>query len=118
MGSSGINTGTYMFVPPGLYGAVKEYISKEALKLGPDHAMVTEEWEAVVMQVVGSLPRKYKVTVQNQGICEVQHDNIPSGGQDGTWKGKPRIEIIVLRSFIEVKVPSSLFSGPSGGPRT
>lgn len=109
-----LNNGAYMFVLPDLYEAVADHISKEGLRVGPDHAVVNADWEQRVLQVVSSLPRKYKVSVRSRDTCEVLH---ACNKSQPTSKGSC-IEIMVLRSFIEVKVPSSLFSGPSGGPRT
>jgi len=102
-----MNNGAYVFVPSYLHGAVKEHISNEGTELGPNYVVVTAEWEQRIMRVVHSMPRKYKVSVKGREESQLHHVS----------KGT-RINIIVSRTFLEVKIASSLFSGPSGGPRT
>ena len=69
-----LETGTYMFVPPGVYEAfLAQMAPGSLLHLRSSHVVTTEgELERRVTEAVRSLPRKLKVSVKSKNTMELQ----------------------------------------------
>lgn len=95
-----------------MHAAVQDHIQEEGLALGPADVLVSEELEGAVTGAVCCLPRKHKVSVESR-----QPSTLPAKQSD-LAEQEDRFPIKIERTFIHVKIPSSLRTEPSEGPRT
>ncbi|CAE7836356.1 unnamed protein product [Symbiodinium sp. CCMP2592] len=107
-----LHSGAYIFVPVDMHAAVQDQIEEEGLILGPADVLVSEELEGAVTGAICCLPRKHKVNVESR-----QASTLPAQQSDLTAQEDP-FPIKIERTFIHVKIPSSLRTEPSEGPRT
>lgn len=82
--------------------------------LGPGHVILLEELESILMKALNCLPRKYKISMQSRDIIHGDEKQEESDDQEP----QDPVPFNIVRSFIHVRVPSSLYSQPSSGPRT
>ena len=107
--------GAYVFVPAGLYLTVQEHISEEGLSLGPADVLVSEALESVVRDAIRCLPRRLKISVESSRSSTLEAKEV---GVIEMSEQEDLFPIKIERTFIHVKVPSSLRTEPSDGPRT
>jgi len=108
-------SGAYIFVKGNQYQAVVAWLTSEGVHLGPAHVVVSTESEAIVIDVVNSIPRSHK-------ICEQRRLEVALGSQgcspSEAGNGSDQLAITITRTFIHVMVPSSLRSMPTDGQKT
>jgi len=110
----------YILAPAMWYEYIQKHIGSNCLTLGPGHVIVHEELEQSLMEAVRALPRKFKISVQSRGSIIDEHEppDVTQVGETSGYGPHDTIQLQIVRTFMQVKVPSSLYSAPSDGPRT
>lgn len=104
-----LEKGAKVFVHPELYEATLEAVRLGAWTLCPNHVITEVRLEEVVLRVVNRLPSRDSVHPKGS-------QTVPLGF--ASFAVEHDSEISVTRSFIEVRIPSSLRSASRTGPRT
>jgi len=95
-------SGAKIFVRPEHHGPTVEAIRLYGLSLKPKHVVVDVELEQVVLKLVESL-RPKKVYAKTRTIMPLALAELA---------GNCDYEVDILRTFIDIRVPSSLYSDP------
>jgi len=104
-------TGAKVLVPPHLRPAVVEAIRLGGMQLTRVHVIVSPELEGTVRRLIDALPKKEKVYSRGSGPTRV-----PLGFAGAVAHGEA--PTMVSRTFIEVFLPSSMYSDSDPGMRT
>lgn len=121
--------GAHLFVLPDLVPIALAAISQQGLTLNRRHVIVDQESEAQVMRAVKSLPSRAQVRRKNREAVQLPPPDPQSEGcvdvseaddvEAVIFDKRDWIKLIVVkRTFIHVPIPASIYSGPSGGPKT
>jgi len=97
--------GAKMFVHPDQYSAALEAIQLRSLTLDKRHVVVREDLEQALDRIVSSLPRRLRIRQKGHHRIEL-----------GTFQ-QHTIPLRVRRTFVDIDIPSSIRSTPSGGAR-
>merc|ERR1712226_1491939 len=104
--ASELASGAKIFVQPDHYEAVLEAIRLGSWSLYPEHVIVEPHQEDMVVQLVRKLHGKYKVYPKSSSL-------VPLGLSQTALESPHSIQ--VSRTFINISVPSSLYSSSRDG---
>jgi len=124
--------GAYLIVPnifPDVHSVIRAQVSDQGLR--GSSVITTEELEDSIFADIRSLPRRHMIGQQHRQTIamdvpstwedlaqEMEEQEAEVQQKDQSSEGMVPISLEYRRTFIHVQVPSSLFSAPSGGPRT
>mmetsp|Transcript_47370 Transcript_47370/g.88217 ORF Transcript_47370/g.88217 Transcript_47370/m.88217 type:complete len:462 (-) Transcript_47370:55-1440(-) len=124
--------GAYLIAPCMYHDMIREQVAGKGLGCGD--VIVTEELEESLLANVRSIPRKFKISEQRretiaidvpqtwedlaERVEEQRQAAEDMEGENQSSEGMLPIHVGFERTFIHVMLPSSMFSAPSGGPRT
>eukprot|EP00931_Biecheleriopsis_adriatica_P090684 TRINITY_DN64626_c0_g1_i1.p1 TRINITY_DN64626_c0_g1~~TRINITY_DN64626_c0_g1_i1.p1 ORF type:complete len:875 (-),score=146.94 TRINITY_DN64626_c0_g1_i1:77-2563(-) len=112
-----LESGAKVFVSPDHFTPLMEAIRMGKWQLYPEHVFVDPGLEEVVLGVARGLPRSAKVYCHKAGL---KRYSVPTGfAAEVSGLDDPDISVEYQRSFVHVRLPSSLVSNRSyAGPAT
>jgi hypothetical protein len=96
-------SGGYIFVRPEQYETALEVISLYGVTMSPHHILVAQEYEKIVLTVIGKLRSNLKVRILTSKTVPVAM---------ASWLTSSGIELHVSRTFLQCKITSSIRSTP------
>lgn len=96
-----LSSGAKVFVKPAYYEATMEAIRLGGFRLCPNHVIVDEDLEPVVKQVVSQIPRQEHVNIIESHVVPLAFAEAAAASDH---------DIVVSRTFVNVRLPSSLYS--------
>lgn len=125
-------SGAKVFVRPEQYEAVIEQL--QSLDLKPRHVVVAEEFEELLLSVINGLPSSDQIrrkgpaaelvlgTSADSGppmpSAQSEESQAPRGSMEEEEMDVTGLVHEIRRTFIHIKIQSSIYSGPSSGAKT
>lgn len=110
-----LSSGTKLFVHPWQYEAVMHAVADRDLKAW--HIITASDLEEIVKDIMLSLPKKHKVYFRDSEAMSLAGAGNTPDDFVVVDDGADEISIVVSRTFINIDVPTSMFSR-SFGPKT
>jgi len=115
-------SGAHIFVRPEDFCKAMDAIDREGWTLQRRHVVVANEFEDLVMEVVKKIPSRQQVRLKSRTaatLCPANEEpNAEKASENAQESFELFLQFCVKRTFIHVPCGSSIYSGPSGGPRT
>jgi len=108
-------SGVKLFVHPYHYAAVVQAVAGRDLRAS--HIIVAQEFERFVTQAIEGLPKRYKVYFRSSEALSLPPEEPDVASSTENLPVDMCIPVNIVRTFIHLDVPSSLYS-KSCGPKT